>query len=53
MEFFQHFCHHQHIKTDKSTYLIRLDENITMESKQKGEQFIEAKHYYAQTTIID
>ena len=28
----------------KSTYLISLDENITIESKQKGEQFIEAKY---------
>ena len=33
--------------------LINLDDKSHKESKQKGEQFLETKHYYAQTTIID
>ena len=27
--------------------------NITMEVNKKGEHFLEADHYYAQTTIIE
>ena len=53
MEYFKHFCQHQHIKCHKSTYLTSLDLKFQNEKQTKGEQFLEAKYYYLKQVYVD